>query len=220
LRSAELEAELRLGASKRRPGSSFRCIDLLGSLDVTLQFHPRVLVHKLSDEDQYYERAPREFRHAVYEAIDEYRDSQVIDLEQYLISIWSRCLPLAESNPSWRDIGTVVIEAFEVDPHSAMHSLKEFDTAPELRNESGWRDFEEAILFQISDLRRMRGGALEDEHRYFGMQSPTGYTWYNFDPLTFIECGLAGMSAFIDEYQFDTNWGGFQLFLEMGQGYE
>jgi len=32
LRSAELEAGLRLGVAKRRPGSSFRCIDWLGGV--------------------------------------------------------------------------------------------------------------------------------------------------------------------------------------------
>ena len=46
---------------------------------------------------------------------------------------------------------------------------------------------------QIVDLREMaEEGTLEDEHRYFGVDAPSGARWYNFDPLTFLECGARG----------------------------
>lgn len=46
---------------------------------------------------------------------------------------------------------------------------------------------------QIVDLREMaEAGILEDEYRYFGVNAPSGARWYNFDPHTFVECGLAG----------------------------
>ena len=35
-------------------------------------------------------------------------------------------------------------------------------------------------------------GALASELRYFGVNSPRGGYWYNFDPCSFIECGMAG----------------------------
>ena len=35
-------------------------------------------------------------------------------------------------------------------------------------------------------------GALEDEYRYFGIDSPTGFRWYNFDPCSYLECGVRG----------------------------
>lgn len=46
---------------------------------------------------------------------------------------------------------------------------------------------------QIVDLREMAdAGTLEDEYRNFGVNAPSGGRWYNFDPHTFIECGLTG----------------------------
>lgn len=35
-------------------------------------------------------------------------------------------------------------------------------------------------------------GILADEERYFGIDSPRGQRWYNFDPCTFLECAVAG----------------------------
>lgn len=46
---------------------------------------------------------------------------------------------------------------------------------------------------QIVDLHEMAdAGTLENEYRYFGVDAPSGKRWYNFDPHTFIECGLTG----------------------------
>jgi hypothetical protein len=35
-------------------------------------------------------------------------------------------------------------------------------------------------------------GMLADEQRYFGIDSPRGQRWYNFDACTFLECATAG----------------------------
>ncbi|MHC4734580.1 MAG: hypothetical protein ACYTDW_08995 [Planctomycetota bacterium] len=46
---------------------------------------------------------------------------------------------------------------------------------------------------RIQDLRDMaENKQLENEYRYFGISAPSGRYWYNFDPLTYIECGAAG----------------------------
>lgn len=37
-----------------------------------------------------------------------------------------------------------------------------------------------------------RAGTLADEQRYFGVNSPRGALWHNFDPGTFLECAVAG----------------------------
>ncbi len=73
------------------------------------------------------------------------------------------------------------------------------------------------------DLRRMRGGTLAEEWRYFGSESPTGKGWYNFDPLTYLECALAGMSACACNENADLltpGWRPFASFLELGRTYE
>lgn len=57
----------------------------------------------------------------------------------------------------------------------------------------GYADWETRIGEQIRDLHEMRhSGALANEYRYFGVNAPSGARWYNFDPLTYIECAAAG----------------------------
>lgn len=54
-------------------------------------------------------------------------------------------------------------------------------------------DWERTILFQIVELRAMsEDGTLENKYRYFGVVSPSGGTWYNFDVVTYLECGVRG----------------------------
>ena len=58
---------------------------------------------------------------------------------------------------------------------------------------AGFKNWKLLIEHQIEDLRKMaRNGQLQDKHRYFGINAPGGDQWYNFDPVTFIECGAAG----------------------------
>jgi hypothetical protein len=57
----------------------------------------------------------------------------------------------------------------------------------------GYAEWEARLDEQIRDLREMdAAGTLADEHRYFGVDAPSGARWYNFDPCTFIECAAAG----------------------------
>ncbi|MEL6950490.1 MAG: hypothetical protein AAGM16_10315 [Pseudomonadota bacterium] len=174
----------------------------------------------MSDTDDFYERAPQELRNVVLEAIDEHQEKKTVELESYLLAIWTNCLPMSESDPPWHRLAETVATAFELEPMPVPFGWRERKVAPELNDDSGWNEFEETLLVQVADLRRMSGGVLEDNHRYLGVQAPSGSPWYNFDPVSFIECGLAGMSATIDQFTFKSNWGGFKLFLECGQSYE
>ncbi len=46
---------------------------------------------------------------------------------------------------------------------------------------------------QIVDLREMaEGGQLANDLRYFGIDSPRGSRWYNFDACTYLECATVG----------------------------
>jgi hypothetical protein len=54
----------------------------------------------------------------------------------------------------------------------------------------GWRT---TIIRQIVDLREMdEASILANEYRYFGVSAPRKSQWYNFDPVTFLECGMTG----------------------------
>jgi len=58
---------------------------------------------------------------------------------------------------------------------------------------AGYVRWESTILGQIVDLHEMeRAGTLANDLRYFGVDAPRGSRWYNFDPLTFLECAVTG----------------------------
>ncbi|MCP4131744.1 MAG: hypothetical protein GY754_12265 [bacterium] len=58
---------------------------------------------------------------------------------------------------------------------------------------AGFHLWEARILFQINDLREMKkAGVFENDQKYFGVDAPSGARWYNFDPITYLECAAAG----------------------------
>ncbi len=78
------------------------------------------------------------------------------------------------------------------------------------------------LLFQISELHKMKGKQLEDDMRYFGIDSETGNCWYNFDPITNLECGARCILDNDDdeEKEFIVSWQTLGELLEMGRIYE
>lgn len=81
-------------------------------------------------------------------------------------------------------------------------------------------DFTIAVIkFQIAELSKMRDKQLQDEMRYFGIQSETGNIWYNFDPLGNLECGVRCMVD--NEMSFESiDWSFIGELLENGRVYE
>ncbi len=74
-----------------------------------------------------------------------------------------------------------------------------FDPSWREQNDSLPNDREDYIGFgatlirQIVDLREMKeAGILDEEYRYFVVNSPRNARWYNFDPFGYLECGCAG----------------------------
>ena len=85
---------------------------------------------------------------------------------------------------------------------------------------------QDTILFQIADLRRMHGAQTVDKMRYFGLSSPTGSSWSNWDPVTYLECGTRGFISHLaaghyrDFTEARCNWITFAVILELGRVYE
>ncbi len=49
------------------------------------------------------------------------------------------------------------------------------------------------VTKQISDLDDMKAaGLLNDENRSFGVDSPNGTRWFNFEPCSFLNCAVVG----------------------------
>src|SRR5262249_30503299 len=57
----------------------------------------------------------------------------------------------------------------------------------------GFAGWEACVLRKIVDLHEMEEQSLlRNELRYFGIDSPRGSRWYNFEPCSFLECAAAG----------------------------
>lgn len=119
----------------------------------------------------------------------EKRKKSTRTLEQYLLRLWelteSRDAELPLSLAEFVDL---LDGAFDGTPASVtLPKIREVASDSEL---SSWT---RKLANQVIDLREMDvAGTLKDEHRYFGIDSPAGSRWYNFDPHTFVECGMTG----------------------------
>lgn len=114
-------------------------------------------------------------------------------LEEYLRALWA-------AGSAHRDAEALSLSCFAGLLETALRAeVPPFDPAwldidrGALADVSGYASWERAIQAQIVDLHEMeQAGLLANELRYFGIDAPRGARWYNFDPFTFLECGVAG----------------------------
>ena len=66
----------------------------------------------------------------------------------------------------------------------------------------------------------MQNKQLENELRYFGVDSETENRWYNFDPFTNLECGAAWLLSGREDQKMNVNWKTLGILLETGRIYE
>ena len=91
----------------------------------------------------------------------------------------------------------------------------------QLKTSDPWQYACAVIIFQVAELRRMRGQELQNELRHYGITSETGYSWYNFDPLTLLECGAQGMEDRLgEEAVVAEDWSLLGDLLDLGRYYE
>jgi hypothetical protein len=102
-------------------------------------------------------------------------------------------LPAPPFDEAWRsrysDDGTHPLAACL----AAKMGIRQPSREAENAGSSSFHHWESFVLRQIVDLREMaEQGMLANDERYFGINSPRGQRWYNFDPCTFLECAMAG----------------------------
>ncbi len=134
---------------------------------------------------------------AVSQLIAQHRES-MRSLEEYLRALWD----VAHHDHEQTVLAPgsffgVLAEAFTVEPSAFDDELWRSTAAElyalDLAETPGFQGWEYRVVRQIIDLREMaEGGQLGNEMRYFGINAPRGSRWYNFDPCTFLECGMAG----------------------------
>ena len=125
----------------------------------------------------------RELYKSIAGLIKERKGHPVISLESYLSSLVQRA--------GWyADKQSLSLEEF----FSLLRDS--FDGPGEPVNRDAVAEFQKwkiQVERQIEDLKQMeRNGQLQNKHRYFGIRAPSGGQWYNFDPCSYIECGVDG----------------------------
>jgi hypothetical protein len=165
------------------------------------------------------------------------KHSKIPSLENYLKSLWALASPFSRTEPTIKNLVRWLNLAFTY-PTPDFTSIvfsERFDLY-----QTGFAYWENIIFLQISDLSQMsESGQLKDEMRYFGINSPNGSCWYNFDVMGYLECAVSGMYGGDNEeaiifqpssenepdrseiFEIDSfSWKDFGKFLYLGQIYE
>ncbi len=105
-------------------------------------------------------------------------------LHDYLVALRTLATQHAsEEGISLAQLGALLSGAFHPQPEG---DIKE-NTCGDFQ---AWQTY---ITKQISDLDDMRSaGLLDGEERSFGVDSPSGGRWFNFEPVSFLECAVIG----------------------------
>lgn len=165
-----------------------------------------------------------DFRQYVLLLVDGKDARSIRSLEEYLRALW-RCIQQTqaqEENITFSLLAQLIQDAFFVDPLPFDESWLQYDTPPNLHEDAKEGEFavlQQMICYQIADLHRMdQADLLNNPFRYYGIDSPTGYRWFNFDPVSYLECAVQSIqkeSAFTD-----ASWMDIAIVLWLGQIYE
>ena len=115
-----------------------------------------------------------------------------LSLEDYLLNLRACGLQIKSyESIQIEEFFTLLQDSFEYQP--PQFDAAWTDSYVGFTEESGFEGWLTTITSQIVDLHEMASvGDLENELRYFGIESPRGSHWVNFDPCTFLECAIAG----------------------------
>lgn len=114
-------------------------------------------------------------------------------LEHYLLSLLDSSQRFSERNDvTLAEFYDLVSTSFTRDiPTFNPDWRDQYDKLPHDRND--YAGFRATLIRQIVDLREMdEHGTLKNEQRYFGVSAPRKSYWYNFDPIGYLECAMAG----------------------------
>lgn len=157
------------------------------------------------------------------QAIGEEAAVRKVSLERYLIALLDLSAKhSAAAGLSPDQVIELLSSALNTEaPGSGLQS----PASPNNNEVGGFSDWRNTIMRQIRDLREMRsGGHLADPEREFGISSPSGERWCNFDVEAYLECGAAGtVGGFEGKASVELgafSWKQFQAFLDCGQLYE
>src|SRR5579872_628592 len=143
-------------------------------------------------------------------------------LEEYLSALWGCIQQVQAENITFLLLARLLEDAFIVDSLPFDENWLQYDTPPNLHKVSKEKAFSvlrQMICYQIADLHRMdQADLLNNQFRYYGIDSPTGQRWFNFDPASFLECAVQSIQQ--DSAFTDASWTDLAIVLWLGQIYE
>jgi hypothetical protein len=143
-------------------------------------------------------------------------------LEEYLRALWGLLKARQGEAVTFSLLGQLLHDAFLAEPVLFDEQWLQYDTPPNLDEEKKAGAFvvlQQMIWYQIADLHLMaQTGQIDDPNAFFGIDSPTGQRWYNFDPCSYLECAVA--PPIRDGSRTQANWRDLAILLWLGQIYE
>lgn len=141
-------------------------------------------------------------------AAGEQMDASGRSLEAFLRSWWLIGRTLAQSSTFDLDtVAAMIAAAATVEP-PPLDPTWRMASYPYVDEPSCHADWEAIVLSQIADLADFADAGPLPEYAYFGCSAPraegcrraTDLGWYNFDPSTYLECGMSGSLGGWDEH--------------------
>ena len=145
-----------------------------------------------------------------------------LSLEAYLRALWGIARVQQDIEPGIERVTTWLEQALTAAAPPFDDSWRAIQPG-KIDEWNNFEDWENIILFQLADLHRMQeSGQLENPHRYFGIVSPSGHNWYNFDVQAYLFCSImhGGRREFENNVISSFDWQDFAMQLWCGQTYE
>jgi hypothetical protein len=167
-----------------------------------------------------------DFRIYVLFLADEVATTTARSLEEYLRTLWSLIKQAQGQQTTYALFGQLLYNAFLTEIPLFDEMMLQYEDPPHLdkdedeaENEDSFSVLQQMICYQIADLHRMaQTGLLENEWRFYGIDSPTGHRWFNFDPASYLECAAQSLQE--DGTSIDVSWMNLAILLWLGQIYE
>ncbi|MEO6992641.1 MAG: hypothetical protein ABI273_03330 [Lacunisphaera sp.] len=128
----------------------------------------------------------RELYKSIEQLIKKKEGEPVLSLEVYLSQVIQRAGRYAhQESMNLEDFFCLLRDAFDGDRDSG-------EVVPQVLT-AGFSNWKTEVERQVEDLKQMaQNGQLQGKYRYLGISAPSGEQWYNFDPCTYLECGVEG----------------------------
>ncbi len=189
---------------------------------------PAKLFQKEKNEGKKMEMDPshiqtcRDFRSYILLLTDERATPTTKSLEEYLRALWGLIELAQAKSVTYALLGQLLHDAFVAEPLPFHEGWLQYAEPPDLDEDEHRNSFsvlQQMICYQIADLHRMaQAGLLENKWRFYGIDSPTGYRWFNFDPASYLHCAVQSLRE--DSVSTEVGWIDLAILLWLGQIYE